>query len=548
MDGFDAKLSHREIVLFGHDPIIRSEGGLMSRAVDIVREVAPHGKPDYVAAFEHGDGLLQQHEINTPNRLAHFLAQMMHECDALRIDWEDMDYSAARLVEIFGVGKHSAAVTEEEALQLAHKPAAIAERVYGLGNPKKARELGNTSPGDGFRYRGGGLLQTTGRGDYCEIGKTCGVDFEKQPELLLSAEHALKPALAEWTRGNLNVFADNNDFLAISKAINLGNPRAKGTPNGLSSRAEWLARIRPLIDVVEFKVDGAVSVSDTTDKKPAPVVVSPPSGAASGGLTAELGGRLLKEGDESDLVRAMQLALAKLGYPLKGTGYFGGATDAAVTDFQQRHHLEVDGIVGPETAGAIDQSVGSETPHSSDTPHNVEPASSDRPLWVAEGMKWIGTEEAPGAADNPVILEWAQEEGGEIAKDYKHDSIPWCSLYANMILKKVGLKGTETLWALDWNEWGVKLSGPAVGAFAPMKRITSDGKIAGHIVVVVGRDKSGLLLGLGGNQDDAVNIRSVQPARPLSFRWPNGVDLPKRVGFDELPVLSSDGQVAAKEG
>jgi uncharacterized protein (TIGR02594 family) len=514
----------------------------MSRAIDIVREVAPRGKPDYVAAFERGDELLKQHEINSPGRLAHFLAQVMHECDGLRIDWEDMDYNAGRLLEIFGVGKHSAAVTQEEAVELAHKPAAIAERVYGLGNPKKARELGNTSAGDGFRYRGGGLLQTTGRGSYCEIGKTCRVDFETQPELLLSAEHALKPALAEWTSGNLNAFADNDDFLAISKAINLGNPRAGGTPNGLSSRAEWLARIKPLIDQVEFKIGDVVSVPGTADKKPPPVVVSPPSGTASGGLAAELGGRLLRQGDEGELVRAMQQALAKLGYPLQGTGYFGGNTDAAVTDFQQRHQLEVDGIVGPETAGAIDQAVGGETPR------DIPLVPSGRPLWVVEGMKWIGTAEAQGAADNPVILEWAQEEGGEIAADYKHDSIPWCSLYANMILKKVGLKGTETLWALDWNEWGVRLEGPAVGAFAPMKRITPEGTIAGHIVVVVGRDKSGFLLGLGGNQDDAVNIRSVSPTRPLSFRWPNGVDLPKRVGFEELPVLNSDGQVARREG
>src|SRR5260370_24956576 len=126
-------------------------------------------------------------------------------------------------------------------------------------------------------------------------------------------------------------------------------------------------------------------------------------------------------------------------------------------------------------------------------------------------MKWIGTAEAQGAADNPVILEWAQEEGGEIAKDYKHDSIPWCSLYANMILKKVGLKGTETLWALDWNEWGVKLEGPAVGAFAPMQRITPEGTIAGHIVVLVGRDKSRFFLCLCGTHDDAVDIPIVSP-------------------------------------
>jgi hypothetical protein len=45
-----------------------------------------------------------------------------------------------------------------------------------------------------------------------------------------------------------------------------------------------------------------------------------------------------------------------------------------------------------------------------------------------------------------------------------------------------------------------------------------------------------------------VNIRSLSPTRPLSFRWPNGVDLPKRVGFEELPVLNSDGQVARREG
>src|SRR5262249_27619439 len=198
-----------------------------------------------------------------------------------------------------------------------------------------------------------------------------------------------------------------------------------------------------------------------------------------------------------------------------------------------------DGIVGPQTAQGIDEAAAA-------PPQNGAPAPSDRPLWVAEGMKWVGTEETQGAADNPVILEWAQEEGGEIAKDYKHDSIPWCSLFANMILKKVGLKGTETLWALDWNEWGVKLQGPAVGAFAPMKRITPDGQVAGHIVVVVGRDKAGNLLGLGGNQDDAVNIRSVPVARPLSFRWPNGADLPKLVGIGELPVLNSSGQVLSK--
>ena len=85
-----------------------------------------------------------------------------------------MNYSAARLVEVFGVNRHSAAITMTEALRLARDEEAIAERVYGLGNPRKAAELGNTQPGDGFQYRGNGVLQTTGRGNHARLGTACG--------------------------------------------------------------------------------------------------------------------------------------------------------------------------------------------------------------------------------------------------------------------------------------------------------------------------------------------------------------------------------------
>ena len=141
----------------------------------------------------------------------------MHETGGLTVEWENMSYSAPRLVEIFGVGNHSAKVTDAEARTLAHNPALIAERVYGLGNSSKARELGNSEPGDGFRYRGGGLMQTTGRANYRTTGERCGVPFEKSPELIVSAEHALKPALIEWTSGKLNAFADEDDILSISR-------------------------------------------------------------------------------------------------------------------------------------------------------------------------------------------------------------------------------------------------------------------------------------------------------------------------------------------
>lgn len=236
----------------------------MARPIDIVRKVCPRAKASYLAAINSGDDLFKEAGIVTPLRLAHFLAQICHESGGLTIEWESGAYRAARIMEIFGVGHHSAAVTEEEAQKLAGDGPALFERVYGLGNPKKAAELGNIHPGDGWRYRGGGLLQTTGRGNYRRMGRKCGVDFENFPQLVLSAEHALKPALSEWTEGDLNHFADADDILPITRRIN-------GGLNGLADRRAWLAKIEPLIDSVTLSpVPLPPRPSDLPAPKPKP--------------------------------------------------------------------------------------------------------------------------------------------------------------------------------------------------------------------------------------------------------------------------------------
>jgi putative chitinase len=206
---------------------------------EIAQKLCQRARQCYLDAIENGDALFEQHRITTPERIAHFLAQAFHETGGLMIEWESGAYSANRLVQIFGEGHHSAAVTPDEAKALAYNGPAIFERVYGLGNPKKAAELGNLWPGDGYKYRGGGILQTTGRANYRRMGQKCGVDFEANPNLIISADHALKPALAEWTEGNLNAFADKDDILTITKRIN-------GGLNGLEDRKWWLGKIRQL--------------------------------------------------------------------------------------------------------------------------------------------------------------------------------------------------------------------------------------------------------------------------------------------------------------
>ena len=217
---------------------------LMNRTIAVVNLLAPRAHANYVAALRQGAPLFAKHGITTPQRMAHFLAQAMQETGSFTILRESMNYRAARILEIFGVGHHSAKITEAEAATLAHNEPALSERVYGLGNPGKAHELGNTEPGDGFHYRGNGVLQTTGRGNHRRMGQLCGLDFEGHPELVSAPEHALKPALQEWTDGNLNVAADHNDIVKITRVIN-------GGLNGLTERKAFFARLLPLL-----KADG----------------------------------------------------------------------------------------------------------------------------------------------------------------------------------------------------------------------------------------------------------------------------------------------------
>jgi uncharacterized protein (TIGR02594 family) len=248
----------------------------------------------------------------------------------------------------------------------------------------------------------------------------------------------------------------------------------------------------------------------------------------------------LKIGMQGEVVKHAQTELAKRGYNLKGTGYFGNATDTAVQAFQTRYNVKpTDGEIGPITALAIDNA-----PLENELP-TITHLEISRPLWLDAGLKYLGTKEFSGSKDNPTIIDWAKEEGGDIASEYTHDSIPWCALFANHILTKVGLKGTETLWALDFaGKWPcVRLAGPAVGAFAPMKR-----QGGGHIMIIVGKDQHGNVMGLGGNQSDAVTIAPFAISRlNQGFYWPKSPSLPIHIGLKSLPIVKSNGQVSTHE-
>lgn len=86
----------------------------------------------------------------------------------------------------------------------------------------------------------------------------------------------------------------------------------------------------------------------------------------------------------------------------------------------------------------------------------------DVPPWVTTAIQSIGIAEGPGSKDNPVVLAMAKTCGGQIAKVYVHDSTAWCKMFTEYCLVKNGLRGIDSLWALDNAKLGTKLKGPAV--------------------------------------------------------------------------------------
>ena len=163
--------------------------------------------------YEALDQLLDDYEINTPLRVAHFIAQCAHESGNFVFVKENLNYKAASLRKIFS--KYFP--TDELAAQYANKPERIANRIY-------ANRMGNgpEESGDGFRYCGRGLIQLTGKDNYTFFAGSLGISVEEASEYLQTFEGAAQSACFFWEQNKLNRFADANDVKGLTRAINGG--------------------------------------------------------------------------------------------------------------------------------------------------------------------------------------------------------------------------------------------------------------------------------------------------------------------------------------
>ena len=172
----------------------------MAISLEELTSIIPHSHQRAEIFLEPLQAAMNEFEINTPQRQAAFLAQIAHESGSLRYVHE----------------------------------LASGEAYEGR------KDLGNDQPGDGIRYKGRGLIQITGKANYCACGDSLGVDLVGSPELLEGTDLACRSAAWFWQDRGLNELADKGDFKLITKRIN-------GGYNGYQDRLAFYERAQEVL-------------------------------------------------------------------------------------------------------------------------------------------------------------------------------------------------------------------------------------------------------------------------------------------------------------
>jgi putative chitinase len=157
--------------------------------------------------------LLPDYEINTPKRIASFIAQCAHESGSFVFLTENLNYKAESLMKVFP--KYFKDMATAKAYE--KKPEKIANKIYAdrMGN-------GNEASGDGWRYRGRGLIQLTGKTNYTWFAASLEISPEEAAEYTQTFEGAAQSACWFWETNKLNQFADSGDIVTMTKRINGG--------------------------------------------------------------------------------------------------------------------------------------------------------------------------------------------------------------------------------------------------------------------------------------------------------------------------------------
>jgi predicted chitinase len=375
---------------------------MMSQTISAAQLKAIAGagaRADLMAAIVRGwPTAVAKAGLTTRLRAAHFLAQIMTETGGLEILEESGAYRAPRILEIFGEGRHSAKVTPAEAKRIAALPVAqrgpvLFNRVYGVGNPTKMREFNNTGPNDGWLYRGGGMMQATGKSNYAAMEKKTGLPLVAHPELLHQPDSAFTAAYLEWAQGGrCNAAADRDDVVEVRRIIN-------GGKNGLKECRRYLAAAKQAL----ADYGGSPSAAPPVDVAPGEQVDiwRPEPVDAPMAQPAPVDGA---QGDPE--IFSVQQRLKAMNYaPGVVTGVWGGMTAGAIAGFINDRGADIAVPASLEQFNVVRDELKGELGRA-EAEHFVRPVSQARANADAEVVTKVAPEAAP-VRRNMLTSAWA---------------------------------------------------------------------------------------------------------------------------------------------
>lgn len=246
-----------------------------------------------------------KYEITTPERVAGFIAQTAHESANYNTLTENLNYSGKALDAIFSKYFKRAG---RDATRYHRKPEEIANVIYA-----DRMDNGDTASGDGWRFRGGGILQLTGRYNYTRFGESLGMSAEDAVDYVRTKAGAIESACWFWKENSVNRYCDKSDIVGMSKRIN-------GVSIGLADRKKHYAHALEVLG-------GHYELGEDNDDEKY---------------------NLVRRGSKGGTVKKLQEALG-----LDVDGDFGRGTEAALKAWQTENGCTPDGIAGPQTLGKI---------------------------------------------------------------------------------------------------------------------------------------------------------------------------------------------------
>jgi putative chitinase len=260
--------------------------------------------------------IMPKYGITSKRRVAHFLSQCAHESANFKRLEENLNYSAKALRAVFG--RYFGAPPKRDADEYHRQPEMIANYVY-MDEFRKYK-MGNTKEGDGWKFRGRGLKQLTGRDNYTKFGASIDMSAEEAAEYVSTPEGAVESACWFWDTNNLNDIADTDNVVKMTKRINGGRI-------GLEDRQE---RYINAMEVLGMSAEMAAE-DDSDDIED---------------ILDDIG--VLRKGSSGDGVKIMQEALG-----IDADGVFGPGTERALKEWQAANGLTADGVAGPATFGKL---------------------------------------------------------------------------------------------------------------------------------------------------------------------------------------------------